>query len=87
MRHRLPGGNVVGHVLALEAWDEEADVQNATPNLHNTMCGKGPVAGRDGMLAATSARQQVTLIKYATPVIRRTVNRDGWGWATGRWSS
>jgi AmmeMemoRadiSam system protein B/AmmeMemoRadiSam system protein A len=49
--------------LALEAWDEEA-MSKHTPNLHTTMCGKGPVLVAM-MLAANLGAEQVTLIKYA----------------------
>ncbi|MBI5565532.1 MAG: AmmeMemoRadiSam system protein B [Chloroflexi bacterium] len=49
--------------LALEAWDEEA-MSKRTPNLHTTMCGKGPVLVAM-MLAANLGAQQVNLIKYA----------------------
>ena len=49
--------------LALEAWDEEA-MSKRTPNLHTTMCGKGPVLVAM-MLAVNLGAQQVTLIKYA----------------------
>lgn len=49
--------------LALEAWDKEA-MSKRTPNLHTTMCGKGPVLVAM-MLAASIGAEQVTLIKYA----------------------
>jgi MEMO1 family protein len=49
--------------LALEAWDEEA-LAKRTPNLHTTMCGKGPVLVAM-LLAANLGAEQVTLLKYA----------------------
>jgi AmmeMemoRadiSam system protein B/AmmeMemoRadiSam system protein A len=49
--------------LALEAWDEEA-MSKRTPNLHTTMCGKGPVLVAM-MLAVNLGAHQATLIKYA----------------------
>ena len=49
--------------LALEAWDEEA-MSSGTPNLHTTMCGKGPVLV--SMLLARALRaEQVHVIRYA----------------------
>jgi AmmeMemoRadiSam system protein B/AmmeMemoRadiSam system protein A len=49
--------------LALEAWDEEA-MSSRTPNLHTTMCGKGPVMVAM-LLARAIGAEQVRLIKYA----------------------
>jgi AmmeMemoRadiSam system protein B/AmmeMemoRadiSam system protein A len=49
--------------LALEAWDEEA-MSKRTPNLHTTMCGKGPVLVAM-LLAAQIGAEHVTLLKYA----------------------
>ncbi len=49
--------------LALEAYDEEA-MSSRTPNLHTTMCGKGPVLTAM-MLARLIGAEQVTVIKYA----------------------
>jgi AmmeMemoRadiSam system protein B/AmmeMemoRadiSam system protein A len=50
-------------VLALEAWDEEA-MSSRTPNLHTTMCGKGPVLAAM-LLARASDTADVRLIRYA----------------------
>ncbi len=49
--------------LALEAWDEEA-MSSGTPNLHTTMCGKGPVLV-SMLLARAIGAEQVHVIKYA----------------------
>ena len=49
--------------LALEAWDEEA-MSARTPNLHTTMCGKGPVLV-SMLLARAIGAEQVHIIKYA----------------------
>jgi MEMO1 family protein len=49
--------------LALEAWDEEA-MSSRTPNLHTTMCGKGPVMV-SMMLARAIGAEQVYVLKAA----------------------
>jgi AmmeMemoRadiSam system protein B/AmmeMemoRadiSam system protein A len=49
--------------LALEAWDEEA-MSSRTPNLHTTMCGKGPVMV-SMLLARNIGAEQVNVIYYA----------------------
>lgn len=49
--------------LALEAWDEEA-MSSRTPNLHTTMCGKGPVMV-SMLLARHIGAEQVQVIHYA----------------------
>ena len=49
--------------LALEAWDEEA-MSSRTPNLHTTMCGKGPVLV-SMLLARNIGAEQVNVIHYA----------------------
>jgi hypothetical protein len=49
--------------LALEAWDEEA-LSSRTPNLHTTMCGKGPVMV-SMLLARNVGAEQVHVIHYA----------------------
>ena len=49
--------------LALEAWDEEA-MSSRTPNLHTTMCGKGPVMV-SMLLARSLGAEQVQVIHYA----------------------
>lgn len=49
--------------LALEAWDEEA-LLSRTPNLHTTMCGKGPVLV-SMLLARAIGAEQVQVIKLA----------------------
>ncbi|HTP09808.1 MAG TPA: AmmeMemoRadiSam system protein B [Anaerolineae bacterium] len=49
--------------LALDAWDEEA-MSGRTPNLHTTMCGKGPVMV-SMLLARNIGAEQVNLIHYA----------------------
>ena len=49
--------------LALEAWDEEA-MSSHTPNLHTTMCGKGPVMVAM-LLARSIGAEQVNVIHYA----------------------
>jgi MEMO1 family protein len=49
--------------LALEAWDEEA-MSSRTPNLHTTMCGKGPVMV-SMLLARSIGAEQVNVIHYA----------------------
>jgi AmmeMemoRadiSam system protein B/AmmeMemoRadiSam system protein A len=49
--------------LALEAWDEEA-MSSRTPNLHTTMCGKGPVMV-SMLLARHLGAEQVKVIRYA----------------------
>ena len=49
--------------LALEAWDEEA-MSARTPNLHTTMCGKGPVLAAM-LLARSMGAEVVRVIKYA----------------------
>jgi hypothetical protein len=49
--------------LALEAWDEEA-LSSRTPNLHTTMCGKGPVLV-SMLLARHLGAEQVSVIHYA----------------------
>jgi hypothetical protein len=49
--------------LALEAWDEEA-LSSHTPNLHTTMCGKGPVMV-SMLLARNIGAEQVNVIHYA----------------------
>ena len=49
--------------LALEAWDEEA-MSSRTPNLHTTMCGKGPVMV-SMLLARAIGAEQVHVIHYA----------------------
>jgi AmmeMemoRadiSam system protein B/AmmeMemoRadiSam system protein A len=49
--------------LALEAYDEEA-MSSRTPNLHTTMCGKGPVLIAM-MLARSIGAEQVNIIHYA----------------------
>jgi MEMO1 family protein len=49
--------------LALDAWDEEA-MSSRTPNLHTTMCGKGPVMV-SMLLARHIGAEQVTVIRYA----------------------
>lgn len=50
-------------VLALEAWEEEA-MASRTPNLHTTMCGKGPVLTAM-LLARALGAGDVRLIRYA----------------------
>jgi AmmeMemoRadiSam system protein B/AmmeMemoRadiSam system protein A len=49
--------------LALDAWDEEA-MSSRTPNLHTTMCGKGPVMV-SMLLARNIGAEQVNVIYYA----------------------
>jgi AmmeMemoRadiSam system protein B/AmmeMemoRadiSam system protein A len=49
--------------LALDAWDEEA-MSSRMPNLHTTLCGKGPVMV-SMLLARTIGAEQVTVIRYA----------------------
>jgi MEMO1 family protein len=49
--------------LALDAWDDEA-MSSRTPNLHTTMCGKGPVLV-SMLLARNIGAEQVKLIYYA----------------------
>ena len=49
--------------LALEAYDEET-MSGRTPNLHTTMCGKGPVLAAM-MLARSIGAEQVNVIRYA----------------------
>ncbi len=49
--------------LALDAWDEEA-MSSRTPNLHTTMCGKGPVMV-SMLLARNIGAEQVNVIHYA----------------------
>ncbi len=49
--------------LALDAWDEEA-MSSRTPNLHTTMCGKGPVMVAM-LLAHNIGAEQVQVIHYA----------------------
>jgi AmmeMemoRadiSam system protein B/AmmeMemoRadiSam system protein A len=49
--------------LALDAWDEEA-MSSRTPNLHTTMCGKGPVMVAM-LLARNIGAEQVQVIHYA----------------------
>jgi MEMO1 family protein len=49
--------------LALEAWDEEA-MSSRTPNLHTTMCGKGPVMV-SMILARAIGAEQVHMVHYA----------------------
>ena len=49
--------------LALDAWDEEA-MSSRTPNLHTTMCGKGPVLV-SMLLARSIGAEQVNVIRYA----------------------
>ncbi len=49
--------------LALDAWDEEA-LSSHTPNLHTTMCGKGPVMV-SMLLARGIDAEQVNVIHYA----------------------
>jgi hypothetical protein len=49
--------------LALDAWDEEA-MSSRTPNLHTTMCGKGPVMV-SMLLARNIGAEQVNVLLYA----------------------
>ena len=49
--------------LALDAWDEEA-MSSRTPDLHTTMCGKGPVMV-SMLLARNIGAEQVNVIHYA----------------------
>ena len=49
--------------LALEAYDEEA-MSSGTPELHTTMCGKGPVL-TSMMLARSIGAEQVNVVHYA----------------------
>ena len=49
--------------LALDAWDDEA-MSSRTPNLHTTMCGKGPVMV-SMLLARNIGAEQVNVIHYA----------------------
>jgi len=49
--------------LALDAWDEEA-MSSRTPNLHTTMCGKGPVLV-SMLLARNIGAELVNVIHYA----------------------
>jgi AmmeMemoRadiSam system protein B/AmmeMemoRadiSam system protein A len=49
--------------LALDAWDEEA-MSSRIPNLHTTMCGKGPVMV-SMLLARNIGAEQVNVIHYA----------------------